>query len=155
MEFTSKNITFLAYFGCFPGVFFGNVGRYADIYFPERLEAFNMETTTDENLLNNNSNTAGMKIEKKMARFKSHDISNRKVYKARLQKLLLTYDHLLKVLQTDKKREENMALLFQKFLLELHTLQENFKYQRDSIIQNHMIDMFEDNSFDVQDLDFN
>jgi hypothetical protein len=174
LNFTSK--TFLAYFGFFPNVFFGNVGRYDQIFFPERPEMFNMEDCIEENLFNNNNNSNNSNnsnsncvnaaknnnnvMEKKMARFKKHEIANLKVYKVKLQKLLYTYNHLLEVIEKNNKIKKNVADLFQKFFAELQTLQENYKYQRDSIIRSHMIDIFghfedaDEKPFDLSNLIF-
>jgi hypothetical protein len=171
-NFTSK--TFLAYFAFYPGVFFGNVGRYDDIFFPERPEVFNMEACIEENLFKNeitNDNHNHTDIckhnaknntvkENKLARFKKHESVNLKVYQARLKKLLSIHYHLLQVLEKDNKMKENMAAVFQKFFAELQTLQENFKYQRDSIIRSHMIDIFghfedaDDKPFNFSNLNF-
>lgn len=151
-----KSKSFLAYYGYYSNVFFGNIGRYADIYFPERGEVFNMENAIEENLCKNEKKTTNNN--KKYAKFQKLQKANATVYKAKLQKLLLTHDHLFKVLEKDKKNNENIAKLFQKFFIELQTLQENFKYQRDAIIRNHLIDNFgyfkdaDDKSFDYRDV---
>jgi hypothetical protein len=154
-----KSKSFLAYFGFYSNVFFGNVGRYADIYFPERGEVFDMENALEENLCSNgNVSEPSANNNKKIEKFQKLQKTNATVYKARLQKLLLTHDHLFKVLEKDKKNRENIAQLFQKFFIELQTLQENFKYQRDAIIRNHMIDMFghfedaDDKSYDYRNV---
>jgi hypothetical protein len=154
--------TFLAYFGYFSNVFFGNVGRHTDVIFPERPEVFNMENAIEENLFHHTieNDCTTLRNVKKVDKFKSLQSTNAKVYKARFQKLVLNHDHLLKLLKQDKKNKnkENIAMLFQKFLVELQNLQENFKYQRDAIIRNHMIDIFghfenaDDNSFDFRNV---
>jgi len=125
--------TFTSFFGATPNVFFGNVGRCLEIYFPNKPEAFSLN-----DLLEPEVKTKADVL--KLSKYKKSSALNQKLFETRKQKLVFIYNHQLQLVEKNIISSSQVEEIINKFLKEMKELQMEYLHQRNVIYRNFMIE---------------